>query len=132
MEDRFMNDESMTLRRLWREFRKPSPRNQDPHHRGATGVWHAALGAIPGLVLADYGMWPMAATIICVVAVYWFKEIGDRSLGGTVADSIEDVFFVGLGAGAAYYDALVGLVLVNIAALAVTAIQTKGGDQIDP
>lgn len=113
------------LKLLWTEFRKPSSRNPDPHHRGATGIWHAALGAIPGLVLADYGAWPMSATITCIVAVYWWKEIGDRSLGGSIADAIEDAAFVAMGAWAAYYDALIGLVAVNIAALAVMLLQIK-------
>jgi hypothetical protein len=112
---------------LWREFRAPSKRNPDPHHRGATGVWHAALGAIPGLVLADYGAWPLSATVVCIVAVYWWKEIGDRTLGGSIADAIEDATFVGMGAVAAYYDAIIGLVIINIAALTAMLLQIRKG-----
>lgn len=114
---------------IWAEFRTPSSRNPDPHHRGATGVWHAALGAIPGLVLADYGLWPASATVVCVVAVYFHKERGDLRRGGSLADSLEDAAFVGSGALAAYYYALFGLVAVNVMALAVMYLQIRERDK---
>lgn len=111
------------LSKLWQSFREPSPRNPDPHHRGATGVWHAALGAIPGLIIADYGKWPMVAAIAVVVGIYLIKEWGDLRRGGRCRDSIEDALFVWMGAASAYYDAMYGLIFVNIAALFVMACQ---------
>jgi hypothetical protein len=116
------------IKKIWAEFRKPSERNPDPHHRGATGIWHAALGAIPGLVLADYGLWPASATVICVVSFYLQKEIGDLRRGGAIADTIEDAVFVGAGAFFAYYYALIGLLAINFMALAVMWLQIKERD----
>ena len=116
----------MMLKSVWGEFRTPSKRNPDPHHRGATGIWHAALGAIPGLVLADYGGWPVFVTVPFLVAVYMYKELGDVFRGGSVSDSLEDAVFVAMGAIAAYFDALYGLITVNIAAIFVVSLQIQG------
>jgi hypothetical protein len=69
----------------------------------------------------------MSATVVCIIAVYWWKEIGDRSLGGSIADAVEDAAFVGMGAVAAYYEALIGLAAVNIAALLVMMLQIRKG-----
>lgn len=98
---------------LWGEFRKPSERNPDPHHRGATGVWHSALGAMPVLAAEKFGAIAMALTAIALLIVYVWKEIGDINRGGFWRDSIEDVIFVLIGVGAAYYDALYGITVVN-------------------
>ena len=116
---------------LWKIFRQPSERNPDPHHRGATGVWHAALGAIPGLVLSDYGEWPAAATVAFVTVFYLIKECGDLKRNGAVADSIEDAVFVASGAFFAYDYALVGLVFVNIMALGVMLAQVKEDGDVE-
>ena len=115
----------MIAKKLWAEFRKPSERNPIPHHRGATAIWNAALGAQPGLVLADYGGFPAALTVPLIVFVYFWKDIiGLRPLGST-KNIIEDAFFIGAGAVAAYHDVLVGLIAINIGALAVMSLQTK-------
>ena len=114
------------IKRLWAEFRKPSKRNPDPHHRGATAIWHAALGAIPGLVLANYGQVPAMFAVPGIVAVYFWKEIGDLHRNGSLADSLEDAAFVAAGAYAAYFDALWGLIAINLGALFVMALQIKG------
>ena len=113
----------LTIEKLWREFLKPSPRNPDPHHRAATGVWHASLGAIPGLLLANHSEWPAFVTISFVVGVYWIKEAFDLRKGSTLSDSIEDAAFVGAGALSAYFDAILGVMAVNLMALCVMSFQ---------
>lgn len=115
------------LRKMWRAFLTPSPRNPDPHHRAATGVWHASLGAIPGLVLANYCTWEAFTTVTFVVTTYGYKEWSDLRRGGSLSDSIEDAAFVALGAVSAYFDAIYGLIAVNALALVVMYLQIRGG-----
>lgn len=115
------------LRELIAEFRKPSPRNPDPHHRGATGVWHGSLGAMFGLFSADYLGWPLWLALAVFIGVYSVKEIRDLARGGSIADGIEDAAFVAAGVTAGYFDAMLGLIAINLAGVGVMLAQLKEG-----
>lgn len=110
------------LRALVSEFRKPSPRNPVPHHRGATGYWHHGAGLYPGAVFSLMDVAPLAAAFWAALVVglgYWLiKERGDLKRGGGLRDGIEDAVFVAVGAA--------GGALAPVAALVVAPAHVGG------
>ena len=109
------------LEGLIREFRKPSPRKQDPHHRGATGVWHSLLGAQAASAVFSFSGLGLICATVFVAAVYWVKESGDLSRGGSWWDSVEDALFVALGVPLGY-----AIGANPLAVYALTAINLGG------
>ena len=113
------------LRELVAEFRRPSGRNPDPHHRAATGFWHFGLG-IPAGALA----W-VAGPVIAMVAIgmlyFMAKELRDIRSGGRLADGIEDALFVAMGAaaGAMVPESAIVTLPAHAAALIVMLAQTR-------
>lgn len=106
----------MKLNAVIKDFLTPSARNQNPHHRGATGAWHSLLGLQLCLMLMSWP-WLLAAVLVA----YCGKELSDIYKGGSVADSFEDVAFVLAGVGLGF------AIGSNIAALAVVTAINLGG-----
>ena len=94
-----------------KEFSVPSKRVQVPHHRGATGAWHALLGAQVSLMFIS-----MPVVLLSAVLLYILKEVRDISVGGSISDSIEDTAFVlgGMLIGFTTYPNLYTLIVVTI------------------
>ncbi|MBV6637033.1 MAG: hypothetical protein KI788_14150 [Mameliella sp.] len=107
------------------EFRTPSPRNPDPHHRAATGFWHFGLGIPVGALVWVAG--PMSAMIAVGMGYFLVKELRDIKEGGRVADGVEDALFVAMGAaaGAMVPEAAFVSLPAHTAALIVMLAQTK-------
>lgn len=104
------------MRTVIKDFLTPSERNQNPHHRGATGAWHSLLGLQISLMLMA---WPWV--LVAVLVAYCCKELHDIYKGGSIADSFEDVAFVLAGVALGF------AIGANIAALAVVTAINVGG-----